>query len=747
MKNYRQLVKELPSKSIVISFDSFSPPTAQHELGFKLVEKLVKLNGADHAVYIKETIDSLPAERQQHFLDIMFNGVNFVTLRGTLEEEVAHLKKRYKNVIVVTSEDSKKAINKSLMESVQVVVAEDINEVKMKSIISKGDYTSFKKNMPAAFRDIDAKRLFNEMREVYGLDIIKEEVKFSIDTLRDKYFKGEIYHIGDIVESAGHEYEIMDRGTNYLVVVDKVGNLHRKWVKDVNLVEACWKGYKQLGLKKKNGKQVPNCIPESILNPKDPHGDYLAKKKVLLDLGKNKDVDQDHVRQRNLDLDAEYRRHKLKEEADVVQEGKDNYNVTIHHVHPDGSKEDYNYKVHSAVSERHAKHIAMQKHEKRNIPFKNFGASSQDVHKLDEQHTAIAHNSDHKVISHGQEFAFRIHKDHHDKIKNLEHNEKYSFKCMDGIEYGARKVGDKLHFQQHPGDSGIHGNLSIHIPHEDFVDENPKEVTYKGYTTRNLHNDPRVAKAFKRSMHDANDPIAMLNAIKTTDAYMELHNSYGDNPPIDKVRTWKGSHIKAKESLQKLGMFTDHEENWLNHNDVLNTMLKNHGEIGKHSNANIERSAMTYQDVMKAYKINRGVMPSTKEVSVAIEPNVSQQIDDLEPNWPRHVQTAVGHTLATDPHLRRRKSMYAVHESVEGDMMDPEFADKFMAEGEVGSDTVVKVKPLPPELAPKKKDADRLGGGTRDHTFSAFMEKQKSLKKENPEFDFDQMTKRRLAKE
>ena len=63
MKNYRQLVKELPSKSIVISFDSFSPPTAQHELGFKLVEKLVKLNGADHAVYIKETIDSLPAER------------------------------------------------------------------------------------------------------------------------------------------------------------------------------------------------------------------------------------------------------------------------------------------------------------------------------------------------------------------------------------------------------------------------------------------------------------------------------------------------------------------------------------------------------------------------------------------------------------------------------------------------------------------------------------------------------------
>ena len=28
--------------------------------------------------------------------------------------------------------------------------------------------------------------------------------------------------------------------------------------------EACWKGYKQVGFKKKGGKQVPNCVPESM---------------------------------------------------------------------------------------------------------------------------------------------------------------------------------------------------------------------------------------------------------------------------------------------------------------------------------------------------------------------------------------------------------------------------------------------------------------------------------------------------
>lgn len=26
--------------------------------------------------------------------------------------------------------------------------------------------------------------------------------------------------------------------------------------------EACWSGYKQVGMKKKNGKEVPNCVPE-----------------------------------------------------------------------------------------------------------------------------------------------------------------------------------------------------------------------------------------------------------------------------------------------------------------------------------------------------------------------------------------------------------------------------------------------------------------------------------------------------
>lgn len=50
--------------------------------------------------------------------------------------------------------------------------------------------------------------------------------------------------------------------------------------------EACWKGYKMLGTKKKNGKQVPNCIPEDTVDEaaawarkegKSPSGGLNAK--------------------------------------------------------------------------------------------------------------------------------------------------------------------------------------------------------------------------------------------------------------------------------------------------------------------------------------------------------------------------------------------------------------------------------------------------------------------------------------
>ena len=43
--------------------------------------------------------------------------------------------------------------------------------------------------------------------------------------------------------------------------------------------EDCWDGYKQVGMKKKNGKKVPNCVPEVAQDKdiKDREGTQPAK--------------------------------------------------------------------------------------------------------------------------------------------------------------------------------------------------------------------------------------------------------------------------------------------------------------------------------------------------------------------------------------------------------------------------------------------------------------------------------------
>lgn len=473
MKNYRQLIKGLPSKTVIMTVGSFNPPTSVNEMAFKLVDKLVESHNADHIIYVTEDKDNLPIDRKLHFLELMFGAMNFKPLNeSNLTSELIRLKSKYKDVIVVAPENKAK-----LYESMQVVTTNnDLDHSKIKSYVTKGDFVAFKKAMPTTLRELDARRLMNEMRHVTGLELLKEEVKFTVDALREKYFKGEIYHIGDIVESAGQQYEIMDRGSNYLVVVNNTGDLSRKWVKDVSLVEAkslskaCWKGYKAIGLKKKNGKQVPNCVPEEV-----------------------------------------------KEEA--------------------------------------------------------------------------------------------------------------------------------------------------------------VEFSYKGYVPKNLNSE--LVEAFKLAAIDSKDPVAMLNAIKTTDTYLQLHGKIGENPDINQLKTYKDAHIKATEALQKIGVYDANEQN---------------------PDTKLARNVLTYQDFMKAGKAH---VPENSEKYVG------------EPH------TTPGHTLATRHHLRRQKVAY-VNEAAS------------VTDGEVEGQVVTKIKPLPLELAPAPDEP----GKQRGKGNSAFFEKKKNKKVEKEALDY-----------
>ena len=262
MKNYRQLVQELPAKTIVFAFGRFNPPTIGHELLFKMIKKIAIQHKADHVIYASRTQDNkknpLAVDRKMHYLKMMFKGFNFVAANQnerTFIEAVKSLNKKYKNIIMVAGSDRVAEYEGILnryngkdfkYNTIQVVSAgqrdpdsdnaSGMSASKMRQFASKGNLIQFKKGLPNSVREIDARLLMNEIRQAMGLDAIKEEVKFSIDRLREKYFKGEIFHIGDIVESNGDQYEIMDRGSNYVTVVNDEGKISRKWIKDIKVI-------------------------------------------------------------------------------------------------------------------------------------------------------------------------------------------------------------------------------------------------------------------------------------------------------------------------------------------------------------------------------------------------------------------------------------------------------------------------------------------------------------------------------
>ena len=65
-------------------------------------------------------------------------------------------------------------------------------------------------------------------------------------------------------------------------------------------------------------------LNETVLNPRDPQGDYDAKRKVIHDLSLDPGVDQQAVQQRRLDLDKEAKAKGLKEQ-DVKEGGPFSY--------------------------------------------------------------------------------------------------------------------------------------------------------------------------------------------------------------------------------------------------------------------------------------------------------------------------------------------------------------------------------------------------------------------------------------
>jgi hypothetical protein len=74
------------------------------------------------------------------------------------------------------------------------------------------------------------------------------------DDIREQYFKGEIFNVGDIVESNNELYEIVKRGSNHLLLKEQSGNLISKWIQDVTATQ---------------GKEMNEELTDKTIKPND----------------------------------------------------------------------------------------------------------------------------------------------------------------------------------------------------------------------------------------------------------------------------------------------------------------------------------------------------------------------------------------------------------------------------------------------------------------------------------------------
>ena len=257
MKNFKQLIRELPSNKVVAAFGQFQPPTAGHEHLVKAVQSIA--NNGDHVIYASANEDKklnpLPADRKVYFLQRMFAEANFKAdpSVSSIVEMASELSKKYKHLTVVTFADKVGEFEQQLKEhngtkyqfdTIKVISAGDIDpdsntvsvvsNVKMCESAKTGNFTQFKKGVPHTLTELDSRRLMNDVRKGMGLDPIRENVIFERTKIREQYVAGKIFNVGDRVKDEDGVYEIMDRGANYITVVNESGDLMKKWIDKVS---------------------------------------------------------------------------------------------------------------------------------------------------------------------------------------------------------------------------------------------------------------------------------------------------------------------------------------------------------------------------------------------------------------------------------------------------------------------------------------------------------------------------------
>ena len=304
MKTFKD-IREARGDTAVFTFGRFNPPTTGHEKLIEKVASVAKANpGAPFYIFASHSEnpkkDPLPYTKKVAYMKKMFpkyaRNIIVDKARNVFEIAVSLHNKGHKAIIMVVGSDRVAEFEKLLdtyngvearhgyygFDNIEVVSAGErdpdaegvtgMSASKMRAAASADDFDQFKLGLPANFKQ--GMSLFKDVRKYMGIreSFITHQVQQTEeDVIRDMYVEGQIFSIGEEVTDTytGATGKIIRRGTNYVTFVTEDGTTYKKWLYELELAEDCWPGFKQVGMKKKNGKDVPNCVPVDEKQDKD----------------------------------------------------------------------------------------------------------------------------------------------------------------------------------------------------------------------------------------------------------------------------------------------------------------------------------------------------------------------------------------------------------------------------------------------------------------------------------------------
>lgn len=247
MKNYKLFVIEAQNKAlktVIMAFGRMNPPTVGHQKLVSKVRELADKHNAHHEVIVSHSQDAkknpLTQDQKIKHTKRYFSGTNIVGSSKEHPNFLAHAKRLsdagHEHLIMVAGQDRVKEFRDTLkryngkefnFKKISVVSAgardpdsegvEGMSASKMREHAKNNNFGEFRKGVPGHVSDEHARELFNDTRK--GMKLHEE------------------------------------------------------------IEEACWDGYKSVGMKKKGNRMVPNCVPEeNMLNKPTMSPEEIASK-------------------------------------------------------------------------------------------------------------------------------------------------------------------------------------------------------------------------------------------------------------------------------------------------------------------------------------------------------------------------------------------------------------------------------------------------------------------------------------